>query len=95
MAAYVIANIDVKDPVGYEEYRKLAAPSIEKYGGRYIVRGGNFQAREGRWKPARLAVIEFASAEQARHWYHSEEYAKAKPIRLRTAETDLVNVEGV
>lgn len=95
MAAYVIANIDVKDAVGYEEYKKLTAPSIEKYGGRYVVRGGNFQVLEGRWKPARLAVLEFPSAEQARRWYDSEEYAKAKAIRMRTAEADLVIVEGV
>lgn len=95
MAAYVIASIDVKDPVGYEEYKQLAAPSIAKYGGRYIVRGGAVQALEGRWKPARLAVIEFASAEQARRWYGSEDYARALSIRQRTAEADLIIVEGI
>ena len=95
MAAYVIANVDVKDPAAYEPYREPAAASVKKFGGRYIVRGGKHEVLEGKWTPARLAVIEFASAEQARRWYHSEEYAQAKTIRMRTAETDLVIVEGV
>ena len=94
MAAYVIADIEVKDPAGYDEYRKLAAPSIEKYGGRYLVRGGKLEKLEGKWNPARLVVIEFASVEQAKRWYASEEYRQAKAIRARTAVSDLVIVGG-
>lgn len=47
MPAYVIVEIDILDPVGYEEYKKLAAPTMEKYGGKYIVRGGKTEVLEG------------------------------------------------
>jgi len=95
MAAYVIANIRVTDPAGYEAYRSLAPASIAQYGGRYIVRGGAFEKLEGDWNPSRLAILEFPSLEQARRWYTSKEYAQAKPIRMQTAVTDLVIVDGI
>lgn len=94
MAAYVIADIAVQDAVGYEEYKKLAGPSIEKYGGRYLVRGGPLEKLEGDWRPTRLVILAFESVEQAKRWYASAEYERAKPIRWKTARTDLVIVEG-
>jgi uncharacterized protein (DUF1330 family) len=94
MAAYVIANVDVKDPAGYEEYRKLVPATIEKYGGKYLVRGGAFEKLEGEWQPKRLVVLEFGSLDQARRWYMSEEYRPAKALRKKSAASDLIVVEG-
>ncbi len=95
MAAYLIADIDVKDPVAYEEYKKTAPASIAKYGGIYIVRGGRHEILEGNWKPTRLVILEFPSMEHLKRWYESEEYRPAKPLRLRNALSDLVLVEGL
>lgn len=95
MPAYVIANVTVKDPVRYEEYRRLVAPSLEAYGGRFIVRGGRVEPLEGEWRPARLVVVEFPSVEQARAWWHSPEYSAAKAIRQAASEGTLLILEGV
>lgn len=40
MPAYVLARVSVSDAEKYQEYGKLAAPSMAKYGGKYLVRGG-------------------------------------------------------
>jgi uncharacterized protein (DUF1330 family) len=61
MAAYVIVNITVRDPVRYEEYKRLATPTIPAYGGRYVARGGRVDVREGAWSPSRLVILEFPS----------------------------------
>lgn len=95
MAAYVIADIDITDPVGYEEYRKLAAPAIAAYGGKFVVRGGKVETLEGEWSPKRLVVTEFESLERAKQWYASQEYGAAKQVRQRTTITTMIMVEGV
>ncbi len=95
MAAYVIAEVNVTDPVLFEEYRKIVPATIEKYGGRYKVRGGAAETLEGGWSPARMVVLEFPSMEQARKWYRSPEYAPALAIRLRAANTKAILVEGI
>ncbi len=94
MAAYVIADVDVTDPKLYEDYRKLVPATVQKYGGRFLARGGAFEVKEGDWKPARLVVLEFPSLEQARKWYDSPEYAPALALRLKAARAKLVLVEG-
>jgi uncharacterized protein (DUF1330 family) len=93
--AYVIANIDVKDSVRYADYRRLVPPSIEKYGGRFIARGGSIDVLEGDWHPTRLVIVEFPSAERAREWWESPEYAEAKALRQATSTGTLLILEGV
>ena len=94
MAAYVIANVDVKDAALFEQYRKQVPDTIARHGGRYLVRGGPHQTLEGGWTPARLVVLEFPSLEQARQWYDSEDYREPKALRMKCALTDVVLVEG-
>jgi uncharacterized protein (DUF1330 family) len=95
MAAYVIVNVNVADPVRYEDYKRMVPPSLAAYGGRFAVRGGNVDVREGTWRPTRLVILEFPNAEQARAWYESPEYAEAKKLRHATSTADLVIVEGL
>ena len=95
MSAYVIVDVEVTDPVRYQDYRAMVPPSLAKYGGRFVVRGGTHQVLEGDWQPTRVVVLEFPSVEQARRWYDSEEYRPAKALRMQTARTRLVLVEGV
>jgi uncharacterized protein (DUF1330 family) len=94
MAAYVVAEVEVTDPATYEEYRKLVPATIAQYGGKYLVRGGAVEKKEGAWEPKRLVVLEFPSLEQARKWYHSPEYAPALALRLKAARSKVVLVEG-
>jgi uncharacterized protein (DUF1330 family) len=94
MSAYVVVDIDVTDPVRYEEYKKLAAPTVAAYGGRYVVRGGATETLEGDWTPKRLVVLEFDSVEQAKAWWSSPEYSPAKALRQQTANTEMVVAEG-
>jgi uncharacterized protein (DUF1330 family) len=95
MPAYFIVDNEVTDPAGFEEYRKQVPTTLELYGGKILVRGGQLQTLEGDWKPTRLVVTEFPSIEQARRWYDSEEYRPLKALRLRTARGSLGLVEGV
>lgn len=94
MPGYVIAEVTVTDPQGFEQYRSMVPATIAKYGGRYVVRGGKSETLEGDWQPTRLVVLEFESAARAREWWASEEYREAKALRQRAARTKLVIVEG-
>ena len=94
MAAYVIVEIDVVDPVGYEEYKKLAGATVLKCGGKYIVRGGATEVLEGDWKPKRIVVLEFESMQRAKDWLNCEEYSEPRKMRHRTARTNMLLVDG-
>jgi uncharacterized protein (DUF1330 family) len=94
MSAYVIAEIEVTDPAGYEEYRKQVLPVVTKYGGRFLVRGGKVDPKEGGWAPKRLVVLEFPSMEQAQRFYGSPEYAPLIRLRQNASKGKLVLVEG-
>lgn len=95
MAAYLIVNVDVHDPMRYEEYKRLAASAVAAYGGRYVARGGRAETLEGDWEPKRLVVIEFESLERAKEWWSSPEYSEAKRLRQETAETQMMVVQGL
>ena len=95
MPAYIIVEIDILDPVGYEEYKKLAGATVEKYGGKYIVRGGKTEVLEGEWQPKRLVVLEFPSMDAAKQWLNCEEYRQPRKMRHATAKTNMMLVEGV
>ena len=95
MPAYLIVEIEVTDPVGYEEYKKQASSTIQAQGGKYIVRGGKTEVLEGDWQPKRLVVLEFPSMDRAKEWLHCEEYREPRKLRQRTAKTNMVLVEGV
>jgi uncharacterized protein (DUF1330 family) len=95
MAAYIIVDVVVTDPEGFAAYREMAPPTVAAYGGNYLARGGALTPLEGGWDPKRISVIEFPSAEQARAWWDSAEYAEAKALRQRTTETKMLIVEGL
>ena len=95
MSAYVIVEIDVQDPVGYEEYKKQAGSTVIAKGGKYIVRGGKTEVLEGDWQPKRIVVLEFPSMDQAKEWLNCEEYREPRKMRHRTAKTNMILVEGV
>lgn len=94
MTAYVIVDIDVTDPVGYDEYKKLAPAAVAAFGGRYLARGGKVEVLEGSWTPKRLVILQFDRTDQARQWLISQEYSAAKRLRHKSARSNMVVVEG-
>jgi uncharacterized protein (DUF1330 family) len=95
MPAYVIGDVEVTNPEGYEEYRPRVPATVEKYGGKYLVRGGATETAEGSWMPNRMVVIEFSSMERAKEWYNSPEYGEIREIRHRNANSNVIFVDGV
>jgi uncharacterized protein (DUF1330 family) len=93
MAAYVIGEIDVTDPATYQDYGKQVLPTIQKFGGRFVVRGGKAEALEGA-APKRMVVLEFPTLEQAQSWYRSAEYAPLIKLRQKASRGRLIVVEG-
>ncbi len=94
MSGYVIAEVEVTDPAVFEEYRGQVSATIEQYGGKYIVRGGEHEKLEGDWTPKRLVIIQFESVARAKEWYYSAEYEGPKALRHKSANTNVVIVEG-
>ncbi len=95
MPAYVVVEVEVLDPKRYENYKGMVPPSLVQFGGRFLVRGGKVETLEGTWAPKRFVILEFPSAEQAKAWWASEEYAEAKALRQATARTQMIVTEGV
>jgi uncharacterized protein (DUF1330 family) len=95
MPAYVIADVQVTDEAAYAPYRPLAAASIARFGGRFVVRGGKADLLEGSSAPERIVVIEFPDLATARRWYDSDEYQSALKIRQAASRGRLILVEGV
>lgn len=90
---YWIAHVDVRDPERYKDYVATAKPAFEKYGAKFLARGGRHEAMEGTGR-ARNVVIEFPSFQAAKDCYNSDEYQAAKAIRVTVAEAEMTLVEG-
>lgn len=95
MTAYVIVDINVTDPVRYEEYKKLAPAIVEMYGGKYIARGGKTETLEGDWLPSRLVILQFENMEQAKNWHDSVEYSGPRSMRQESTISKMVVIDGV
>jgi uncharacterized protein (DUF1330 family) len=94
MSAYVIAEIEVTDPAAYEDYRRQVPAVVEKYKGKFIVRGGRIESMEGGWAPKRMVVVEFPTMDQALRFYRSPEYKPLIGLRQNASKGKLIIVEG-
>ena len=90
---YWIVHIEVKDPEGYEDYKKASSKTLSRYGAKFLVRGGAQEVLEGSSK-RRTVLIEFPDLRAAQLCYQSAEYQKAQAIRIKYSVADLVIVEG-
>jgi uncharacterized protein (DUF1330 family) len=95
MSAYVIVKVKVTDWDRYKEYMKLTPATVEKFGGKFVVRGGQMITLEGPETTERIVLIEFTSLEKAKEWYHSKEYGEAKKKREGSATASFIAIEGV
>ena len=93
-SAYVIANVDVTDPVQYEQYKKLSSIAMKVHGAEICIRGGKVEVLEGDWNPARFVMLKFPSVEAAHKFYESPEYKAAKQAREGAANMRMIIVEG-
>jgi uncharacterized protein (DUF1330 family) len=95
MSAFIVVDTKIKNPDVYEEYKKLAKPIAEKFGGTYRVRGGAIDLREADlWSPTRIVIIEFPDVKSAQAFVDSEEYTPVKPMRQDNADCTLFIIEG-
>lgn len=95
MAGYVIAIVEMTNAEGYRRYSEQVPATIAKYGGRYLVRGGKTEVREGEWPGPRTVIIEFPSLARALEWYESPEYKPLRPIRQANSRARIAFFEGV
>ena len=95
MTAYVISEVEPRDAALFARYRAMAPATIERYGGRYIVRGGEADVVEGGPPAKTIVIVAFPSMAQARAWYRSPEYAACRKVRAGALERRLIFVEGV
>lgn len=91
---YWIARVDVRDAERYKDYVAAAKPAFERYGAKFLARGGPFQSLEGEAR-GRNVVIEFPSLQAAVDCYNSPDYQRAAAIRQEVADAEMVVVEGV
>jgi uncharacterized protein (DUF1330 family) len=95
MTAYVIADVEVLDSVGFEEYRQRVPATITAFGGRYLARGGATEVLEGSWSPKRCVILEFPDMDRFRAWWSSPEYLPLRALRERTTKSHLVVTQGL
>ena len=92
---YLIGQVNIKNLENYKQYSEVLPKIVTKYGGKYLVRGGNVELVEGDWNPKRIVVLEFPTMEQAKTWYNSAEYHDAKQMRFASADTNLLFADGI
>ena len=95
MSAYIIVEVKITNVTEYEEYKKLTPASLLAFDGKFIVRGGSAETLEGDCNPGRIVVLEFPTVDHAKKWWNSAQYAEVKIIRQRSANTQMILVEGM
>ena len=95
MSGYIIANVQVTNPVQYEEYKKWSTAAMKAHNAEVCVRGGQVEVLEGDWEPERIVILKFPTFEAAKAFYDTPEYLKAREARAGAAIMRMVVVEGV
>ncbi|CAI7974623.1 MULTISPECIES: DUF1330 domain-containing protein [unclassified Parafrankia] len=91
---YVILTEAIKDPEGMAAYSRLSGPSVAAAGAKVLAVDEDVQLLEGEWHGNRTVVLEFPSADEARAWYESDDYQRAKPVRQAAADCNAVLLSG-
>ena len=95
-AAYILLDTKINDPIAFENYKKAVKPIAEKFGGKYLTRGGKMDVvQKDLWAPVRIVLIQFPSMKAAHDFLDSSEYAPVKDIRLASSNTTLMVLEGL
>ena len=94
MSTYVVFDVEIRDPIRYQEYMKLVKPALEQAGARYLARGGAHKVYEGDWNPRRIVLLEFPSVAAFESFYYGPVYRDLKTMREECSSACLVTVEG-
>lgn len=95
MPAYMIADINMKDPAAYERYKTEVPALIRRHGGEYLVRGGAHEVLEGDWRPTRLVIFRFPDRAAIHAFMNDPDYQPLKALRQECADSDIVAVDGM
>jgi uncharacterized protein (DUF1330 family) len=94
MTAYVIFDVEIRDPVSYKEFTDGVKPAFEAAGAKYLARGGAHKVYEGDWSPRRIVLFEFPSVAAWESFYYGPTYQRLKAIRDTCSSARLVSIEG-
>ena len=94
MPAYVIFDVEIRDPDRYQDFMKKVKPALDEAGARYLARGGAHKVYEGDWRPRRIVLLEFPSVAAWESFYYGPVYQGVKAIRDECSSARLVSVEG-
>jgi uncharacterized protein (DUF1330 family) len=95
MAAYIVVDTRINNPNEYEEYKALARPIVEAFGGTYLARGGKTLVVENDlWSPTRIVLLEFPDFEAAQRFAESDEYGPVAALRHQHADSNVIIIEG-
>ncbi len=95
MPAYIIVKVSVDDPSLLQAYQAATPAVIEKYKGKFIVRGGATETLEGPVESRRTVILEFPELADAKAYYHSAEYSAAKKLREGIGHFEVIIVDGI
>ena len=95
MSAYVIFDVEIRDPARYQDFMKAVKPALDAAGGRYLARGGEHKVYEGDWQQRRIVLLEFPSVAAFEAFYNGKVYGDLKGIRDECSSARLVSVEGL
>jgi uncharacterized protein (DUF1330 family) len=95
MPAYVIFDVDIKDPERYQDFMSAVKPALEEAGGKYLSRGGMHKVYEGDWEPRRIVLLEFPTFKAWEAFYKGPTYQGLKAIREACSSARLVGIEGL
>ena len=93
---FLLVDVDIHNIDEYKKYLEKVKPMVEKFGGKYLIKGGKIDAKEtDLWKPKRIVLVKFPNKSSALRWYNSEEYRALKHLRLNNASSNILFIEGV
>ena len=94
MKYYLVAHIETKNMENMKIYREKVFKIVNKYKGKYLVRGGEMEVLEGKKLHDRSVIIEFPNKELAMKFYKSKEYKPLLELRVKSGISIAVIVEG-
>ena len=93
---FLLVDVDIHNIEEYKKYLEKVKPMVEKFGGKYLIKGGKIDAKEtDLWKPKRIVLVKFPNKSSALRLYNSEEYRALKHLRLNNASSNILFIEGV
>lgn len=95
MTVYVVVDNVVHNPEQYKKYLALITPTVAQFGGEYVVRAGKIHLVDSEWKPDRLVIMAFPTAEQAMAWAQDPDVAPIHAMRHANATSKMLIIDGV